>query len=277
MENDAPHYLHHRKRLKERFAKAPEAVSDAELLELLLGYVIKGRDVKPQSKDILTAAKNLCNIFESDLKPVRGVGSETVLFFCVLREFINRIEYQKIEKTPIDMSRSSSVHKFLKSKIGYDSKETFILLFLDVKNKLIAHQVVRKGFIDSVAIAARDIIENGIQHNASGVIIAHNHPSGDATPSEADLRLTGQICHALRYTGITLLDHIIVAHHEYYSMNASGHIKSFYDAAGDNSWLFSVFFVSDILFDQLIRVKGKIPRIEGGHNTFIGYPCGDVI
>ncbi len=231
MENNAPHYLHHRKRLKERFAKAPDAVPDAELIELLLGYVIKGRDVKPQSKEILTAAKKLCNIFESDLKSVRGVGSETMLFFSVLREFISRVEYQKIEKKPIDMSLSSSVYKFLRSKIGHNSKETFILIFLDIKNKLIAHQVVRRGFVNSVAIAARDIIEGGMQHNASGVIIAHNHPSGDATPSESDLNLTRQICHALRYTGMTLLDHIIVAYHEYYSMSGHGHIKSFYDTA----------------------------------------------
>jgi len=230
MENSASHYLHHRKRLKERFVKAPEAVSDAELIELLLGYVIKGRDVKPQSKEILAVAERLCNIFESDLKPVRGVGNETTLFFSVLREFFSRAEYQKIEKKNIDMSNSSSVGNFLRSKIGHNSKETFILIFLDIKNKLIAHQTVRKGFVDSVAIAARDIIEAGMRHNASSVIIAHNHPSGSSTPSEADLLLTRQICHALRYTGIALLDHIIVTYHEYYSMNAHGYIKSFNDA-----------------------------------------------
>ena len=229
MKESEPHYLHHRKRLKERFAKAPEAISDAELIELLLGYVIKGRDVKPQSKEILSAAGNLCNIFESDLKPVRGVGTETLLFFSALREFIGRTEYQKIEKKAIDMTNSSSVGKFLRSKIGHNSKETFLLIFLDVKNKLICNQVVREGFIDSVAIAARDIIEGGMRHNASGVIISHNHPSGDCIPSGPDLLLTKQICHALRYTGITLLDHIIVTYNEYYSMNAHGYIKSFYD------------------------------------------------
>jgi len=229
MENNSSHYLHHRKRLKECFAKAPEAVSDTELVELLLGYVIKGRDVKPQSKEILTAAEKLCNIFESDIKAVRGIGTETLLFFSILREFISRVECQKIEKKSIDMGHSSLVSNFLRSKIGYNSKETFILLFLNIKNKLIAHQIVRKGFVDSVSIAARDIIEAGMQHNASGVIIAHNHPSGSSVPSESDLLLTRQICHALRYTGITLLDHIIVTYHEHYSMSTHGYIKSFYD------------------------------------------------
>ncbi|MDR0454253.1 MAG: DNA repair protein RadC [Deferribacteraceae bacterium] len=228
-EKSVHHYVQHRKRLKERFSKAPEAASDAELIELLLGYVIKGRDVKPQSKEILAAAVNLGGIFESDMKSVRGVGNETILFFSVLREFICRTDYQKIDKKSVDMNSSSAVSKFLRSRIGYNNKETFIILFLDIKNKLITHRIVREGFVDSVAIAARDIIEGGIQHNASGVIFAHNHPSGDPTPSESDLLLTKQICHALRYTGITLLDHIIVTSNGDYSMCAKGYIKSFYD------------------------------------------------
>ncbi len=226
-----PHYLNHRKRLKERFRTAPDAFTDAEIIELLLGYVIRGKDVKPQAKMILTEAKNLNGIFAGNLKAVKGVGSETLLFFDLLREFINRVDYQKIHKKEIGFDTSSAVFKFLRTKIGHTSKETCIILFMDVKNKLKTYKVMREGFINSVAISAREIIENAILNDAVSVIIAHNHPSGDPTPSDSDLMITRQICHALRYTGVTLLDHMVVSYNDYYSMSANGLIKEFYNSA----------------------------------------------
>ena len=227
MEKERPYYLEHRKRLKERFGKAPEAVNDAEILELLLGYVIRRQDVKPQSKAILEKTKKLCNVFEAEFAGVKGLGSESVLFFEILREFINRADYQKIEKKEIDLTQVDAVYKFLKLKIGTSTKENFVLLFLDIKKRLIAYEFVRTGFIDSVDISAREIIESAIKHKASAVIIAHNHPSGDSSPSEADLEMTRRLCHALKYTGINLTDHMIVSFHEHYSMALHGHIKDF--------------------------------------------------
>jgi DNA repair protein RadC len=225
---DKTYHLLHRKRLKERFIKAPEIMGDAEILELLLGYVIKGRDVKPQSRDILTSAKKLCNIFEADIKNVKGIGPETEVFFELLREFINRVDYQKIENKPLDLSLSEAVHKFLKTKIGHLTKESFAILFLDAKNRLKGYKIIRTGFINSVPVSAREIIEHAIEHKAAGVIISHNHPTGDSTPSQSDLEMTKNICHALRHTGITLIDHMIVSYYEYYSMSAHGHIEGFY-------------------------------------------------
>jgi DNA repair protein RadC len=223
-----PHYADHRKRLKERFMKAPEAVHDAEVIELLLGYVIPRRDVKPQAKDILATAKSIDDIFESDFSAIKGLGPETITFFSVLHEFINRIDYNKIHnKQIVDLSLSDAVYKFLKTKIGQSSNETFAILFLDAKNRLKSCKIVRSGFINSVAISARDVIESAIANNATSVIIAHNHPSGDPAPSKSDLDVTRQICMALRYTGITLIDHMIISYHSYYSMNAYGDIARF--------------------------------------------------
>jgi DNA repair protein RadC len=231
MESKAPHYLNHRKRLKERFLKAPEAVPDAEIIELLLGYVIRGKDVKPQSKELLNLTKKISDIFDGNLKNVKGLGDETVCFFKVLQEFISRYGYQKIETTPLDLGNTGQVYQFLKPKISHATKEVFVLLFLNAKNHMIDYQKVREGFINSVGIAAREIIELAIDKNAVGVIICHNHPSGDTTPSESDLVHTREVCNALIYTGVTLIDHIIVASSEYYSMSAHGHIKEFYDEA----------------------------------------------
>jgi DNA repair protein RadC len=206
-------------------------VPDTEIIELLLGYVIRGKDVKPQSKELLNLTKKISNIFDGNLKNAKGIGDETVTFFKVIQEFISRYEYQKLEAAPLNLNDSVLVYKFLKPKIAHATKETFVLLFLNSKNHLIGYQKVRDGFINSVSIAAREIIEHSIDKNAVGVIIAHNHPSGDTTPSESDLARTREVCSALIYTGVTLLDHVIVAPKEYYSMSAFGYINKFYDEA----------------------------------------------
>ncbi|MDR2884979.1 MAG: DNA repair protein RadC [Deferribacteraceae bacterium] len=231
MDNQKPHYLEHRKRLRERFLKAPEAVPDSEIIELLLGYVIHRKDVKLPSKDIIFEIKKLSNIFDGNLKSVKGVGSETVCFFRILQEFIVRYEYQKVEDTSLDLSKTDYVYRFLKPKIAHASKEIFVIILLNAKNKFIKCKKVREGFIASVNIAAREIIEFAIENDALGVIIAHNHPSKDPHPSESDLIRTKEICHALYHTGVTLLDHMIVSSHEYYSMSAYGHVGQFYDEA----------------------------------------------
>lgn len=221
-QTEKKHYENHRERLRDRFMKAPEAVHDAEILELLLTFVIKRSDVKPQAKEILEKSKQLCNVFESDIQSVKGCGKQTEFFFTLLKEFINRMDYEKIHDKPVNLSLTADVYKFLKSKIGYSSKEIFAILFLDSKNKLKGCKIVRSGFINSVAMHARDVIEEAITNNAVGVIIAHNHPSGDASPSKSDLEVTQKIAEALKHTGVNLVDHMIVAYHEYYSMKAHG-------------------------------------------------------
>lgn len=222
---EKPHYLHHRKRLKERFKKAPYAVTDSEILELLLGYVIKGRDIKPESKELAAKTKNLSKIFSVNIKDIKGLGDEAELFFSIIQEFYSRVNFNRTKEKTIEISSSGEVYDFLKYKIGYGRKENFALILLDSKNKVIDYKIIREGLVNTVPISARDIIEEAIKQNAVSVIAAHNHPSGDCTPSPADIDITQKIVHALKYTGITILDHIIVSSNDYYSMKANGYIS----------------------------------------------------
>jgi DNA repair protein RadC len=205
----------------------PAAIADAELLELLLGYVIKRRDVKPQARDILKQAGHLGNIFEGgivSIKGVNGVGEETELFFELLKEFIDRSLYRKIEKKPLDLSNLECVYTYLKSRIADSSQEVLAVLLLDAKNRLIDNKLLKQGKVGEIAINIRDVIAFSLERNAYGVIIAHNHPTGDVKPSREDVLSTKELFKALAYAGVALLDHIIVAPTGYYSMRNSGEL-----------------------------------------------------
>jgi DNA repair protein RadC len=222
---ETPSYLEHRKRLKERFAAAREAVTDAELLEMLLGYVIRRRDVKPQAKDILKKAEHLGNIFDCDLAAVKGIGGETETFFDLLREFISRINYRKIEKKALDLSTQEEVYNYLRSRIAISRQEMLAILFLDAKNRLIAEKVLKHGKAGEVSFDIRDIIASALDNSAYGVILAHNHPTGEAHPTQEDRESTRDVFIALGYAGVELVDHIIVTRNGCYSMRGEGDLK----------------------------------------------------
>ncbi|MDR2401837.1 MAG: DNA repair protein RadC [Deferribacteraceae bacterium] len=217
-----PTYFEHRKRLKERFAVSPEAVADTELLELLLGYVIKRRDVKPQARDILKRAEHLGNIFDCDLAAVKGVGSETETFFELLKEFVTRSSYRKIEKKTLNLSDQGEVYAYLRNRIAAASQEMLAILFLDARNRLIANKVLKQGKVGDISFDIRDIIVSALEKSAYGVILAHNHPTGEIQPTHADIASTREVFKALRYAGVELVDHLIVATNGYYSMRGEG-------------------------------------------------------
>lgn len=216
------HYLGHRKRLKERFNKAPESLYDYELLELLLGFVIKGKDVKPVAKEILYNAGNLQNTITFDMKEINGVGAESVLLFKLINQYIKRIEEHSCYGETYCVDSPDSVFNFLKHLIGAEGKEHFVTIFLDGKNSIISHKVATTGTVNQAAVYPREIARQALDENAVSVIFAHNHPSGNTSPSDDDILLTHKLVDTLKLLDIRVLDHLIICREGFYSLKKNG-------------------------------------------------------
>lgn len=211
------HYHGHRERLKNRFLKEPESLYDYEVVELLLGYMLRGRDVKPQAKELLEKAGSMSAILGFDPSNVKGLGKEAQAFFAAIKEFYSRIGYEEIDREAIVIDKPEKAAGFLKLKIGYDHKEQFVALFMDVNKKLLSYKPLFKGTIDRMTIYPREIAEEAISVKAAHVIVAHNHPSGNLNPSEEDINLTDKLIKALAALDINLADHIIISRHGFFS------------------------------------------------------------
>ncbi|MGA1847087.1 RadC family protein [Deferribacter abyssi] len=213
--NEKKHYLGHRKRLKERFKEHPESLQDYEIIELILGYVIRGKDVKPLAKKILDEIKGMADIFNIT-ENIDGVGRETVLMFKLLQEFYRRVESSKVLKEDI-FDNPEKVFKFIKYKIAFEDIEKIAVLYLDSKNGLISCKIEGAGTVNESYIPPREIVKKALLENAVSVILVHNHPSGNLTPSNGDKVFTETVKNALTTVGIRLLDHIIVYKNRYLS------------------------------------------------------------
>lgn len=211
------HYLGHRDRLKKRFKKEPESLYDYEVVELLLGYVLRGRDVKPQAKELLEKSGSMSGILAFDPSKVKGLGDEAQIFFGAVREFYSRIAYEEADREAVILDNPEKVAAFLRFKIGYDHKEQFLALFLDINKKLLGYKSLFKGTVDRLAVYPREIAEEAITKKATFVIVAHNHPTGRLNPSEEDIILTDKLIKALAALDINLADHIIISRTGFFS------------------------------------------------------------
>lgn len=211
------HYQGHRSRLKQRFVKEPESLYDYEIIELLLGYVIRGRDVKPQAKSLIEKAGGISGVAGYSMADVEGLGEEARIFFSVLRELFARVGYEDIDREAVILDKPEKAASFLRFKIGYDQKEQFIALFMDINKKLLGYKNFFKGTVDRLAVYPREIAEEALTRKASFVIIAHNHPSGSLNPSEDDINLTDKLIKALGALDIMMADHIIISRTGFFS------------------------------------------------------------
>jgi len=211
------HYLGHRDRLKKRFRKEPGTLYDYEVIELLLGYVVRGRDVKPQAKEMIERAGSLSSVLGFDPGSIKGLGEEAKLFFDALKEFYSRIGYEELDRESVILDKPEKAAAFLKFKIGYETKEHFIAIYLDVNKKMLGFTKIFKGTVDRLAVYPREIAEEAIAKRATFVIVAHNHPSGSLNPSEEDIMLTDKLIKALAALDINLADHIIISKTGFFS------------------------------------------------------------
>jgi DNA repair protein RadC len=209
----APHYYGHRERLRARFREAgADAVSDYELLELLLFRALPRRDVKPLAKSLLEKFGSFAEVItapEARLAEVKGLGDSGVTEFKIVQAAARRLLRGQVKKRPA-LSSWSAVLDYCRTAQAFADREQFRVLFLDKRNQLIADEVQQVGTVDHTPVYPREVVKRALELSATAIILVHNHPSGDPTPSHADIQMTQQIVASAQPLGIFVHDHIIV-------------------------------------------------------------------
>lgn len=213
----------HRKRLKEKYKSDNNSLYDYELLELLLTYSIPRKDVKPIAKDLIKHFGSFENIFSAKpelLMQVDGIGENSALLISLLNTINGRIS--KNRNTNIkELNNSNETKEYFNNLLKDEKNEKIAVLSLDNSNRIISCRIISEGTVNLIEISPRKIIEAVITDNASNVIIAHNHPFGNAEPSAQDIDFTLKTRDLLRPLGINLFDHIIVGEKDVFSMRSS--------------------------------------------------------
>jgi DNA repair protein RadC len=210
----APHYHGHRDRLRARFREAgADALADYELLELLLFRAIPQRDVKPLAKELLAKFGSFAEVISAPatrLAEVAGVKEATITEFKIVQAAAQRFARGAVRKRPA-LSSWSAVLDYCRTSMAFADKEQFRVLFLDKRNQLIADEVQQVGTVDHTPVYPREVVKRALELSATALILVHNHPSGDPTPSHADIQMTQSISEVAKPLGIALHDHIIVS------------------------------------------------------------------
>jgi DNA repair protein RadC len=208
-----PHYLGHRERLRGRFREAgADALSDYELLELLLFRALPRRDVKPLAKMLLEKFGSFAEVIaapEARLAEVKGLGDAGVTELKIVQAAASRLLRGAVKKRPV-LSSWSTVLDYCRSAQAFADREQFRVLFLDKRNQLIADELQQTGTVDHTPVYPREVVKRALELSATAIVLVHNHPSGDPTPSRADVAMTQQIVAVASPLGIAVHDHIIV-------------------------------------------------------------------
>lgn len=220
-----PHYTGHKSRLRKRFlAHDPSALPDYELIEMLLSVIQPRKDMKPLAKELLRIFESFTAVIcaeSAQLKAVEGIGESSIAMFKVIHEAICRILKQGIMDRPV-INNISRVVDYCKASMAYRGTEQSRILFLNAKNYLISDEMRTNGTVCQVTVHAREVVKRALDLYASGMIMVHNHPTGDPSPSQQDIDLTREVCRISDGLSLTLHDHIIVAKNGYYSMKHNG-------------------------------------------------------
>jgi DNA repair protein RadC len=208
-----PHFHGHRERLRARFMEAgSEALADYEMLELVLFRAVPRRDVKPLAKDLLARFGSFAEVISAPrarLAEFDGLGEAAITEFKVVQAAAHRLAKGQVGKRPV-LSSWSSVLDYVRAAQAFAEKEQFRILFLDKRNQLIADEVQQQGTVDHTPVYPREVVKRALELSATAIILVHNHPSGDPTPSQADIEMTRQIAAVAKPLGVALHDHIIV-------------------------------------------------------------------
>ena len=219
--SETPHYHGHRERLRERFHGAgPDALSDYELLEMVLFTAKAQGDVKPLAKTLLKKFGSFAEVVhapETRLREIKGVGDRTVTELKLIAAAASRIAKGQLQQRTL-LSSWNDVIGYCRTTMAFADKEQFRILFLDKKNQLISDEVQQTGTVDHTPVYPREVIKRTLELSATAVILVHNHPSGDPTPSQADIQMTRAIIDIASPLGISVHDHIIVGKNGHASM-----------------------------------------------------------
>jgi DNA repair protein RadC len=208
-----PHFHGHRERLRERFREAgAEALSDYELLELVLFRALLRRDVKPIAKDLIAKFGSFPEVISAPaarLAEVKGLGTAAITELKIVHASAMRLARGQVRKRPV-LSSWSSVIDYCRTTMAFAEKEQFRVLFLDKRNQLIVDELQQTGTVDHTPVYPREVVKRALELSATALILVHNHPSGDPTPSHADIEMTRTIVEVAKPLGIAVHDHIIV-------------------------------------------------------------------
>jgi DNA repair protein RadC len=214
-------HIGHRKRLREKFTIANNAMQDYEILELLLFYVFPQKDTKDLAKTLLNKFKTLHSIIfadKSQLINIEGLGESTCFLLELIRELYSRLTLADVRyRQP--MNSIDKVIEYYKFILSNDIREQLRLMLIDNKGKLIEEKQIQVGTVNQSAFYPREIIKLALDHGASAIIIVHNHPSGDPSPSIADIEMTKKLKKICDSVDIALLDHIIIGANNFVSLH----------------------------------------------------------
>ncbi len=210
----------HRKRLREKFLKSGlSGFHDYEIIELLLTLGTPRKDCKPMAKEAMKRFGSLDKVLDApieELTQIKGIGPFNVFGLKLCQAVAEVYQARKLENTP-KLDSPEKIYKYLLEKIGKKEKEYFVILFFNTRNHLIVDEV-SVGTLNASIVHPREVFSKAIRHNASHIVVAHNHPSGDHTPSTEDIKTTKRLIEAGRLIGISLVDHIIVSKNGYTSL-----------------------------------------------------------
>ena len=220
----------HRKRLRERFRKnGLRGFSEHEILELLLTLCIPRKDVKGLAKSLLKKFGNIRGVFDASvhsLSEIKGIGDVSITGIFLIKAFALHYLQLRTSEVPI-FNNNDALVKFWQARLSGLKHEVFEVAYLDNSYRLIDDGIERleEGTVDRTVVYPRKVLSLALSHDASSIVIAHNHPSGDSTPSQADFRLTQALRYASDVLSIRLLDHIIIAKESFYSFRQSGFLN----------------------------------------------------
>jgi DNA repair protein RadC len=219
-----PGHAGHRDRLRARFLTGgADTLPDYELLELLLFSAILRKDTKPLAKQLIASFGDFAGVISASPEQLaaEGLTDGTVALLKVIQAGAQRLGRQSLMDKEI-LSSWTALIDYLRSAMARETNEHFRLLFLDRKNRLIKDEVQARGTVDHTPVYVREVVKRALELGATALILVHNHPSGDPTPSRADIEMTREIARAAAPLGVTIHDHIIVGRGEPASLKALG-------------------------------------------------------
>lgn len=222
----------HRERVRRKFLESGfNGFEDYEVLELLLFYVIPRKDTKIIAKELIAKFKTLANVLKADyreLKTINGLGDVAITFLKMIGALPEKIYEDKLKNEKIIKNDTNKITNkevllnFLRNKIGYKDVEKFYVIYLSSSNEVLAFEESSSGTLDRSSIYPREIYKRVIMENAKSIIIAHNHPSGNTSPSKSDIDITNEIVKGLKNFGALLIEHIIITRDSYFSFLEEG-------------------------------------------------------
>ncbi|MGB7288336.1 MAG: DNA repair protein RadC [Salaquimonas sp.] len=208
-----PHYHGHRERLRQKFAeRGKDALAEYEILEMLLFRSIRQGDTKPIAKALIAEFGSLGGVLSATparLREVKGVGEAIAVDLKLIGAAGLLLAASEIRQRTL-LSSWSQVLEYCRAAMAFEDKEIFRILFLDKKNQLIKDEIQQTGTVDHTPVYPREVAKRGLELAATALILVHNHPSGDPTPSRADIEMTKTIIDVIAPLGMTVHDHIII-------------------------------------------------------------------